>query len=64
MFVTHTAADPDSSQGYDNAFYRRSQVAQMAEEQLATSDADVVILGGDINSPPDEGGKGNGCLWR
>lgn len=53
VFVTHTAADPDPSNNYNNEFYRQKQVEELIENFLNKSSADVTILGGDFNAGPD-----------
>lgn len=54
VFVTHTAADPDPSHGYNNSYYRDRQVKELMETYIMKSTADVVILGGDFNAGPVE----------
>jgi len=54
IFVTHTAADPDPSHGYNNSYYRVRQVKELMETYVSQSDADIVILGGDFNAEPEE----------
>ena len=44
IFVTHTAADPDPSHGYDNSYYRVRQVAELMESYVTKSDADIVSI--------------------
>ena len=51
--MTHTAADPDPSNNYNNEFYRQKQVEELIENFLNKSSADVTILGGDFNAGPD-----------
>lgn len=52
IFVTHTAADPDPSHGYNNSYYRVRQVRELMNSYVTKSDADIVILGGDFNAEP------------
>ena len=52
VFVTHTAADPDPSHGYNNSYYRDRQVAELMETYIKPAKGDVVILGGDFNAGP------------
>lgn len=54
IFVTHTAADPDPSHGYNNSYYRVRQVQELMDSYVNKSDADIVILGGDFNAEPEE----------
>lgn len=54
IFVTHTAADPDPSHGYNNSYYRVRQVQELMDSYVSKSDADIVILGGDFNAEPEE----------
>ena len=54
IFVTHTAADPDPSHGYNNSYYRVRQVRELMDEYVTKSTADIVILGGDFNAEPLE----------
>ena len=54
IFVTHTAADPDPSHGYNNSYYRVKQVQELMDSYVGKSDADIVILGGDFNAEPEE----------
>ena len=54
IFVTHTAADPDPSHGYNNSYYRVRQVQELMDTYVSKSDADIVILGGDFNAEPEE----------
>ncbi len=54
ILATHTAADPDQDkQDYDNIYYREKQINQILDDVVDTSDADVVILSGDLNSTPN-----------
>ena len=46
VFVTHTCADGPS---YSNEYYRQKQAEQVSQEVKA-SDADFVIVGGDLNA--------------
>eukprot|EP00095_Tigriopus_kingsejongensis_P002255 maker-scaffold478_size161223-snap-gene-0.27 protein:Tk02255 transcript:maker-scaffold478_size161223-snap-gene-0.27-mRNA-1 annotation:"neutral sphingomyelinase" len=54
VFVTHTAADPDPSHGYDNRYYRIRQVQELMDTYVTHSEADVVLLGGDFNAGPNQ----------
>lgn len=54
VFVTHTAADPDPSHGYNNSYYREKQVRELVDSYLSKSTADIVILGGDFNAEPQD----------
>ena len=54
VFVTHTAADPDPSHGYNNSYYRVRQVRELMESYVTKSTADIVILGGDFNAEPEK----------
>ncbi len=53
VFITHTAADPDPSHGYNNSYYRVRQVKELMEDYIPKAEGDVVILGGDFNAGPD-----------
>ena len=53
VFVTHTAADPDSSHGYNNSYYRVKQVRELMDSYVTKSQADIVLLGGDFNAEPE-----------
>ena len=53
VFVTHTVAAPPDGHGYNNVYYRVKQVTQLVNEFLKASTADVIVLGGDFNTPPD-----------
>lgn len=53
IFITHTAADPDPSHGYNNSYYRDRQVKEIVETYIRKSTADIVILGGDFNAEPE-----------
>ena len=53
VFVTHTAADPDSSYKYTNEWYRQKQVEELVETYIANATADIILLGGDFNAGPD-----------
>ena len=53
LFVTHTAADPDPSHGYNNSYYRVKQVKELMDTYISKSKADLVILGGDFNAEPE-----------
>lgn len=60
LFVTHTAADPDPSHGYDNSYYRVRQVRELVETYVKKATGDVIILGGDFNAGPNKTeGKGS-----
>lgn len=54
LFVTHTAADPDPSHGYDNSYYRVRQVRELVETYVKKATGDVIILGGDFNAGPNK----------
>ncbi len=56
LLVTHTAADPSGQRGYDNSLHRKHQAREILKKHVGKSDADVVVLAGDLNSPPN--GKG------
>ena len=49
IFVTQTAKDPDPSHGYNNSYYRVRQVQELMDSYIRKSEADIVILGGDLN---------------
>lgn len=53
VFITHTAADPDPSHGYNNSYYRVRQVRELVDVYLNRSTADVMFLGGDFNAGPE-----------
>ena len=52
VFVTHTAADPDPSHGYNNSYYRVRQVKELMSKYIPQAVGDVVFLGGDFNAAP------------
>ena len=55
VFVTHTIAEQASwvpKLVYDNDECRVDQVTQLMNFYVTKSDADVIILGGDLNNPP------------
>ena len=51
VFVTHTIADSGTTM-YNNTWVRINQVEELMNSYIGKSTADVVILGGDFNSPP------------
>ena len=53
VFVTHTIADSGTTM-YNNTWVRINQVEELMNTYIDKSDADVVILGGDFNSPPTD----------
>lgn len=66
VFITHTAADPDPSHGYNNRYYRVRQVRELMNKFVSKAKADVVLLGGDFNAGPVNE-KGNICsivVWE
>lgn len=63
VFVTHTAADPDPSHGYNNSYYRIRQVDELMDKFINKATADVVILGGDFNAGPNQEEGKKSRLW-
>lgn len=51
IFVTHTIADSGTTMA-NNTWYRVKQVEELMESYVKKSTADVIILGGDFNTPP------------
>ena len=50
--MTHTIADSGTTWA-NNSEYRILQVRELMEERINQSKADAIILGGDLNAPPD-----------
>ena len=53
VFITHTIADA-ANDGYTNHPDRINQVNELMKSYVNKSKADVVILGGDFNAPPNK----------
>ena len=53
IITTHLIADPDPKFGYNNNIFREKQINQLLNEVVHQSLADIVLLGGDFNTPPD-----------
>ena len=54
VFVTHTAADPDTRyHNYTNEYYRNAQVKELMETYITKSTAELVLLAGDFNAGPE-----------
>ena len=54
VVVTHTIAEPPKKSSHGNTHYRIKQVNQLLEQVLKKSDADVLLLGADLNAAPDD----------
>lgn len=59
VFVTHTIADGNTLGLYNNTDVRIRQVTELMDDYVDKSDADVVVLGGDFNTPPTRGDPGS-----
>ena len=53
IFTTHLIADPEAQSSYNNSIFREKQSSQLINEWVLRSNADIVLLGGDLNTTPE-----------